>query len=151
MFRFVVLLGLAVLTTAGSAQNVKFGTDSGEFAKDGICDDRRFIGLGMDSYLDRDDVGKDASDRRFLYQQGGIRLVDVAKSKAQTNCTTINFGRNISEWKDDGLCDDYRFDGPGADSIISIPDVFRDAKDCKSQCQAGNIYYRQSNIHYRQR
>ena len=62
-----------------NASDVDFGTDSGDWANDGECDDARFEGPGMtDTELLQDDIMSDASDCRAAYENGTISLRDEA-------------------------------------------------------------------------
>lgn len=50
-----------------------FGDDSGEWSRDGECDDPRFEGPGMTTTpLLADDIKKDASDCRRAYENGDL-------------------------------------------------------------------------------
>ncbi|WP_156458217.1 hypothetical protein [Devosia epidermidihirudinis] len=52
-----------------------FGDDSGEFAKDGECDDLRFTGPGMtETTLIEDDIMHDATDCAAAFAKGKIKL-----------------------------------------------------------------------------
>ncbi len=69
------------LTTGGPATSrqvttsVDFGTDNGDWANDGECDDPRFKGPGMTTTpLLREDVRADATDCRNAYRAGTITL-----------------------------------------------------------------------------
>lgn len=53
---------------------IDFGDNSGEWARDGECDDYRFAGKGMNSIISIDDIRKDASDCRRLCEAGKIYL-----------------------------------------------------------------------------
>lgn len=54
---------------------VDFGDDKGEYAKDGECDDLRFIGEGMTATdLLEDDIMHDATDCRTAYEGGKLQL-----------------------------------------------------------------------------
>lgn len=57
------------------ASRIQWGDDSSRFAKDGECDDKRFVGAGMTStpLLDSD-IKHDASDCRSAYEQGRLEL-----------------------------------------------------------------------------
>ena len=136
-------LMLAVCFAGGAiAQSVSFGDDNGEYANDGECDERRFMGWGSASTLDRSDNYKDATDCETLYRGGMIWLVDKDAGIAATQCDAIDFGDNTSEWANDDECDDPRFDGPGTASGLALVDLFKDAKDCSAQCAEGNIWLR---------
>lgn len=137
---FVIALGMGPV--AGAAQSVEFGDDSSEWASDGECDDRRFRGSAMSGGLDHDDVGKDATDCKRGVDMGQLKIWDFVTARGKTQCNVINFGDDTSEWTNDGQCDDYRFDGPGADYVLLKEDVGKDATDCRRLCDAGKIALR---------
>ena len=58
-----------------SASRIQWGDDSGKYAKDGECDDKRFIGAGMTStpLLDSD-IQHDATDCRAAFNAGRLTL-----------------------------------------------------------------------------
>lgn len=140
--KFVLILVCGMLPVMAAAQDISFGDDASEWANDGECDDRRFTGPAMALGLDRDDVGHDASDCRAGFEQGKLKVWDFAAAKRATQCKTINFGDNRSEWPNDGQCDDYRFDGPGADYVLLYEDIGHDAADCRAQCELGQVALR---------
>ncbi|HEY5622480.1 MAG TPA: hypothetical protein VIV14_01885 [Gammaproteobacteria bacterium] len=72
-----------------------FGDDSSTWAHDGECDDPRFEGEGMASYLIDSDRFHDATDCRNLFDQGRIRFGnDAAVSDEPTRPTkTISIQR----------------------------------------------------------
>lgn len=133
---------LCVLPLYLSAQEINFGDDASEWALDGACDDRRFRGSAMAAGLDREDLGHDASDCRSGYANGDLQLFDLDAALEATQCDAIDFGDNTSEWMNDGLCDDYRFEGPGADFVLLRSDTGKDAIDCQRLCERGEIALR---------
>lgn len=133
---------LCMLPLYLSAQEINFGDDASEWALDGACDDRRFRGSTMAAGLDRDDLGHDASDCRTGVANGTLQFFDYDKALEATQCETIDFGADTSEWMNDGLCDDYRFEGPGADFVLLRDDTGRDATDCARLCARGDIALR---------
>lgn len=54
----------------------------------------------------------------------------------------IAWGNNSSEWANDGDCDDPRFDGPWAHSILFPGDAMRDANDCRQLYAEGKVFLR---------
>ena len=60
----------------GSTKNsgIRWGDDSGKWARDGECDDPRFTGPGVHSILLDSDLYKDASDCRNLFEKGRVHL-----------------------------------------------------------------------------
>lgn len=140
-----LLIGLAVvlgLAGAAQAQSIRFGDDSGEWANDGECDDRRFAGPGVDGALDVDDIGKDATDCKRAVDFGRAKLWVFKDALAVTQCDAINFGDNSSEWARDDECDDFRFEGKGMSPVVLSEDIGRDAADCQVLCDAGSIALR---------
>ena len=74
-----ILAAIAVLSLANpaslAAQSVDFGDDASQFAKDGECDDMRFVGAGMtDTPLLDSDIKHDATDCRAAFNQGRLSL-----------------------------------------------------------------------------
>ena len=136
------LLAALIIAAPAHAAGVEFGDDSSEWANDGECDDRRFIGTGMATSLDKDDNFHDATDCRKLYEAGQIKLVSEEAGKLATQCDQIDFGDNSSEWANDQECDDPRFDGPGTAGVIAPDDLQTDANDCMMQCERGRIWLR---------
>lgn len=60
---------------ANGVNHIIWGDDSSRYAKDGECDDKRFVGAGMtDTPLLDSDIKHDATDCRTAYQQGRLQL-----------------------------------------------------------------------------
>ncbi|TNC63987.1 hypothetical protein [Rubellimicrobium roseum] len=116
---------------------VNFGDDSGQWAGDGECDDRRFAGQGMAVSLNWLSVGRDATDCRALYDAGSIRLWAPKESQAATQCAAIDFGDNMSQFANDAECDDPRFEGLGVAGILNPSETGHDAADCSQLCAFG--------------
>lgn len=145
MKTFITTLTAIAISCVGatvSAENIKFGNDSGEYANDWECDDPRFEGFGMASSLAASDIRKDATDCQRLMSLGEIYALDETKARAATQCSAINFGDDSSDYANDGECDDRRFFGPGVSSVVSKENMYRDAKDCRSQCDSGRLFVR---------
>ena len=106
-----------------------FGDDTGEWARDGECDDPRFEGPGMGLTGSESDRGRDATDCRELFEAGRVSLIDVG----------VDFGDDASPWARDGECDDPRFEGPGMGLSDSEEDRGHDATDCRELLEAGRI------------
>ena len=136
----VLVIGFAV-----SAQStVKFGDDASAWSHDGECDDPRFKGEGMATTLLDEDRKHDATDCQDLYDRGRIALAKGGDDSATTIAATLTvddleFGDNSSEWARDGECDDPRFEGAGAAETLVIEDLGRDAKDCRSLFERGQV------------
>jgi hypothetical protein len=117
---------------------IDFGDDSGQWANDGECDDPRFTGSGMAAELVDDDIEKDATDCRTLFEAGSITLADAGDEPA-TPTADIDFGDDTSTWAEDGECDDPRFVGTGMAANPIDADLMKDATDCRTLFEAGSI------------
>ena len=62
------------MPASSNSGDVNFGNDTSDWAHDGECDDPRFVGNGMASVLLDEDLYRDATDCRSLYNRGMIRL-----------------------------------------------------------------------------
>ena len=62
--RILGFLSISLCVSAGAlaAQDVNFGDDSSQWANNGECDDRRFVGSIMATILNNEDIGRDATD-----------------------------------------------------------------------------------------
>lgn len=69
-------IALRSTDTVRDADDVDFGDDRGEWARDGECDDPRFEGDGVASTLVDEDLFHDATDCRALFAAGRIDLRD---------------------------------------------------------------------------
>jgi hypothetical protein len=136
------ILALVCLTSGVSAQSVEFGDDSGAYVNDGECDDPRFAGGGMAASIGDESILKDATDCQALFQANRIRLVRTKAESSVTECKTIDFGKDTSQWANDGECDDPRFTGLQVDNILNAEDASADATDCKALCDAGEVWLR---------
>jgi hypothetical protein len=121
---------------------INFGDDTSEWARDGECDDRRFTGSAMATALGWENSGRDATDCRSLVDAGRVRLWVMADALAATQCGSLNFGDDSSEFAMDGECDDMRFEGPGMAGIVNTDNTLRDATDCRQYCAYGVIALR---------
>lgn len=122
---------------------VVFGDDEGEFAGDGVCDDPRFQGPGMNPEVKalRGREGHDAGDCEAAFLAGHIEpairdgLYGLAIASVYDG---IDFGDNRSARAKDGACDDARFAG-AAMGAPSMDNVEHDAADCARAYLAGVI------------
>ncbi|VAW21154.1 hypothetical protein MNBD_ALPHA11-402 [hydrothermal vent metagenome] len=141
-----------------TAANVDFGDDSSEWSNDGECDDPRFTGPGSATKLDPRNFGRDATDCQALLQSGQVdyvggvlAIIDSASLQyngdanqgnddaPSTGTSGIDWGNDSSSWANDGECDDPRFAGPGVASTLLDEDLGRDATDCSTLFQQGQI------------
>lgn len=137
-FAGCVAFALALPQPVG-AQEVDFGNDSSKWAKDGECDDNRFVSTSGSSTTQLDsNIKRDATDCRKAYEQGRVRL-------RTDRAIAIIWGDDDSEFARDGECDDMRFEGEGLTSTeLSAKDVKRDASDCRTAYETGKIQLRQA-------
>jgi hypothetical protein len=140
--RATVICAAFLGATASLAQDIEFGDDSSEFARDGECDDRRFRGSTMAGALSVIGIGRDATDCQRGYEAGTLDIWDPAAAQAATDCTAIAFGDDTSDFANDGQCDDIRFEGIGAAALLIPLNTFRDASDCAWMCRFGMVALR---------
>lgn len=143
------VLLLAAAQAPVQAQNIDFGDDSSQFAKDGECDDMRFSGDGMtDTTLIDSDIKHDATDCRVAYNQGRLTYQGGRRNTPATPAVTPNsriiFGDDTSKYAKDGECDDKRFTGDGmTDTPLLDSDIKHDATDCRVAYEQGRLQLRQ--------
>ena len=144
MRTFNILSVVACLALAGPAvaQDINFGDDSSDWANDGTCDDRRFIGSTMTPILNNEDVARDASDCSEGVKSGALIAWSVADSMAATQCSAIDFGDDSGQFANDDECDDGRFEGRGMASSVAQDLIGKDASDCSRFCDAGIVSLR---------
>jgi hypothetical protein len=138
--------------TPASAVTLDFGDDSGKFARDGECDDKRFTGAGMTGTpLIDSDIRHDATDCRAAFNQGrlsfkGDNVGDSSNpngGSTPTEVTRIQWGDNNGKYARDGECDDKRFIGQGMTSTPLIDsDIQHDASDCRTAYEQGRLTLR---------
>ncbi|KQN73779.1 hypothetical protein [Devosia sp. Leaf64] len=126
--------GAAATTPVGE---IDFGDDSSEWAKDGECDDPRFIGTGVASTTLSEDIKKDATDCKAAVEAG------TATFQGEQAAAAFDFGSDFSKWANDGECDDLRFEGPGTNKKLLTEDLMGDATDCKALLDEGRVSIRQ--------
>ena len=121
---------------------IDFGDDSGNWARDGECDDPRFTGSGMGVALD-DHLMADATDCSTAYQEGTVTLADDSETGGNGDTTgfRINFGDDSGSSAHDGICDDPRFQGRGAAAELYDANLMADATDCRAAYEAGTVTY----------
>jgi hypothetical protein len=130
----------AASTTQAQSTKISFGDDSSEYAQDGECDDPRFTGEGMARDLSDENASRDATDCRNLYRGGMIRPVRTRAESSPSECASIDFGNDSSQWARDNECDDPRFVGEGTHPIKNMEDLRADATDCRRLCRAGRVW-----------
>lgn len=71
----LALTGFCAGCTPLAIDGINFGDDSSQWAKDGECDDPRFVGEGMTSTpLLAQDIKADASDCAAAYRAGKLKF-----------------------------------------------------------------------------
>ncbi|WIY52624.1 hypothetical protein O9Z70_14380 [Devosia sp. YIM 151766] len=146
--RAAFIAGTVVLRSAGIASGAfDYGNDQSRWAHDGECDDPRFAGPGMAKKLDADDIAADASDCRMLEAAGDIAIKPVYRpdyaQAAPYDGSAVDFGDDSSPYADNDVCDDPRFEGPGAAITLLESDRSADASDCRAAFEAGTIALRE--------
>jgi hypothetical protein len=120
-----------------------YGGDWSKWANDGECDDLRFTGPGTDKKLLTEDMMGDATDCQTLEAEGKVTIRTVYSPEyaagAPYDSSGIDFGDNTSSYANDDRCDDPRFEGPGAASVLLESDLEHDSADCKAAYEAGTI------------
>ncbi len=146
-FAHIVFAGI-FLATAAQAQNkpIDYGTNGGDLALNGVCDDRRFDGVGTADARNWDALGKDAQDCREAVTAGTAHLWTVADGIARSQDVAVDFGDNQSEYADDSACDDPRFEGHGATESPYVENIGHDANDCRRLFEFGQIFMRDINF-----
>lgn len=127
----------ATSPAAITADDIDFGDDSSEWAKDGECDDPRFTGTGSAEELLDEDISKDATDCRAAFEAGTVSLVEGGEIPP----VAIDYGDDSSEWAKDDECDDPRFSGPGVARTLLETDKGHDATDCRNAVTKGEATY----------
>ena len=121
-------------------QEIDFGDDTGRYAKDGECDDKRFAGTGMTRTVLLDaDILRDASDCKAAFDSGTLRLRGI---KTRLSIEEIAWGDDSGTWANDNECDDARFSGNDMAESLSINGIGKDASDCRAAYRDARIDYR---------
>lgn len=133
----------------GAGADIDFGDDSSQWANDGECDDPRFEGTGMHGVLLDEDLKRDATDCRAALAAGTVRYTGgTSAAAAKTPVGTphpsgIDFGDDSSQWANDDECDDPRFRGRAASSVLISEDLMKDASDCRAAFDRGELSFRE--------
>jgi len=147
MTRFSILLlsacaalaWAAAPMSAQEASDIDFGDDSGTYVNDNECDDPRFEGEGMASSLNRNNIGKDATDCKSLFDAGEVRFSDKQYDPELTVVDGTDLGDNSYEWANDDQCDDARFVGEGMAVTPTREAIKKDRNDCSYGFQTGAL------------
>ncbi|MGP9822279.1 hypothetical protein ACTZWW_19830 [Salinarimonas sp. NSM] len=129
--------------TPQSAEGIDFGDDSGRWPNDDECDDPRFTGPGMAGTPTDEEMMRDASDCRALFEAGYLSRSTSPRygtpAAKQPPVDAIAFGDDSGAWPKDGECDDPRFVGAGMAWEVQEETTLRDASDCRRLYVDGGI------------
>ena len=141
----ILLTGaLPGMAPSAMAQTPDFGDDSSEWARDGECDDMRFIGAGMAAVLNDEDRGHDATDCRVAFAQTRVTMRSEELQQRVVDARRIAWGDDEGAFANDGECDDMRFEGEAmTTTVLRVEDVQHDAGDCRTAYQDGRITLKQ--------
>ena len=135
-----LILACALPASAAAEERPYFGNDDSEFARDGECDDVRFVGEGMADALMTDSIGRDAADCRAAFDAGKVTANPMFDEPAEG--VNYTYGDDASQFAGDGRCDDIRFTGLYAsETIFLAEDIGHDASDCRAAVAAGNAHW----------
>ena len=109
-----------------------YGTDAGEWAGDGACQDPRFNGAGAPATMATE--GRDATDCRAAHRDGRVNLPEHLLAEL--------FGEDTGDWVHDGECDDPYFEGEGVAMLTAWEERGADASDCRYQWSLGRARLR---------
>ncbi len=119
---------------------IDFGDDTGQYPKDGDCDDPRFTGAGAIESAEAVDEMHDATDCKAAFDAGTITLKVAGQTTAtQPLIGDINFGDDEGGYPKDGECDDPRFEGTAAADEPDAVNILHDATDCRAAFGAGTV------------
>ena len=93
---------------AGSDAGVDFGTNQGERAFDGFCNDPRFLAQDGSHEPDRWHMFQDAADCQSAYREGHVRMrTSLEATSEQAMIDDPGVDRGV--WALDSVCNDPRF------------------------------------------
>lgn len=139
----IIMTGV-FLASAAVAQDpaINYGTNSGDLALNGECDDRRFDGPATAEARSWDAVGRDAQDCRDAVNAGSAHLWTLKDGRDRSGVVVIDFGDDTSEYANDSACDDPRFEGHGSTESPYTDNIGHDAGDCRHLWEFGSIFMR---------
>lgn len=145
----IIVAGGFVATQAAASDvppGFEWGDDSSRWADNGVCDDPRFEGTGVFAQAEEADIGKDASDCRWLLRHGRIALKpEFGRREGDPQrfaaAAAIEWGDDGGEYANDGECDDPRFEGPGSIGGFDSH-ILADASDCRWLFERGQVSLR---------
>ncbi|MCR2832935.1 hypothetical protein [Parerythrobacter lacustris] len=135
------------LTPVAIEGRFDWGDNTSQWANDGECDDMRFLGRGLTSTALPEDIGRDEQDCRAAYDAGSVGLNPLFRTPGST--ADINYGDDSSSYANDGECDDLRFTGSYASTMIYLSDdVGHDATDCRAAVRSGTARWQADSLPY---
>ena len=126
------LLALSGASAADGGAPPDFGTNQGELAFDGVCNDPRFAASDGGDTADRWHLFQDAADCRAAYDRGIVRR-RTARDTAGAVAGIDDLGDDGGARAGDGVCNDPRFapDPRYPEAVEAVPDAEgKDAEDC---------------------
>ena len=113
--------GRIALRSDAANDGIDFGDDSSTWARDGECDDPRFAGEGVASYLTDADLYRDATDCRDLFNEGLVQLIDGAGSIAGGGVQRDRLEAGDATLTSGEYRDDFTFSGErGQEAVIDL-------------------------------
>lgn len=117
-----------------------FGDDKSLYAKDGECDDPRFVGDAMSAKPAMSGLKHDASDCLAAWKASDIEPVEERDNGGILIRGGIVFGDDTGQYADDGECDDPGFVGLSMASGGGSPDhAGHDRTDCLAGFESGSL------------
>ena len=115
----LVSQGRIALRAGAATDGIDFGNDTSTWAHDDECDDPRFEGEGVASYLVDEDLYRDATDCRNLFSKGLVRL--IAGAVAGGGVRRDQLGPGDATLSTGEFKDDFSFEGRrGQDAVIDL-------------------------------
>ena len=121
--------------------DVYLGDDASPLANNDTCDDRRFPGPRLAGILMDENIGHDATDC-WAALEDNMASVPTHNDKTIGGGKgyDINFGDNVSEVANNGVCDDPRFAGADMGQDLSDANIRHDAYDCQTRLMWRGIH-----------
>ncbi len=120
---------------------VYLGDDASPLANNDTCDDRRFPGPRLAGILMDENIGHDATDCWAALEDNMASVpTHDDKTIGGGKGYDINFGDNVSEVANNGVCDDPRFAGADMGQDLSDANIRHDAYDCQTRLMWRGIH-----------
>lgn len=108
---------ITLASADAAADGIDFGDDASTWASDGECDDPRFQGESMSSFLVEADRFHDASDCRTLFNQGLITLAEISTQDSGA-VQRGNLGNGDDSRSSGAYADSFSFEGEAGQSAV---------------------------------